>query len=765
MKKPAAAEDAPLPKGTEAKKRPSGSPSEEGLEPLRKKASLAKGAGLTDEKLQALKEMSLKEKVAAIAAENPEDVEAATEALGQVVTPAEKQGLWQKHKTYLNNNPSEKGEHEQLSKKEKGEAILSWFLRKSPTYAVEKHSREAKSTLERKDKWLSQKQVDGKWTEAEQGMLIESGRLIWREDPTTPGLYEYKDTQDFVGRHSVSDRSSWERVKEEQLADEKSWEDALGKDLGAFLRKVSLSKGLVDPKTSKTVQVDATVFLPHVLFSSLDDYDMFPDLFSLANLEKFWSLAEKTGDDRLKQHPLLKGPGWKEKTVPLFVHGDAAEFQSRDSLMIWSFGSLLCGLSSLLSHFMLACFPKSCSTAGTWDAIMKWVAWSFEALGKGQHPTHDPEGNPLKKGSPFFESRGQPLTNGGYKGVIWSIQGDQEFFSNTLGLPHWRNASPCWLCDAKLSTDKPEKSVKTLDICKQDYCFTTNRQAMESPRSKHPLFGLPGCSSHMVRGDALHILFCKGVYSHFLGSVLHYLCWYPSLAKGKASGKGKGTACKSPAERLALIFELIQAKYKALGSPTRLTNLKLSMFVDKQKPHQSPPFLEIKGAEGKHLLPALAKVCQEGLLDEKIPCEREMSRALRAMDKLVQLWDMSDMFLSHNDFVKNLEFASEFLQAYEALSQWAQEHEKLLFHTVMKHHMLMHLARGAKHLNPRSHWCFKSEDFVGRVAALTHSVSMGVKSTNLCKKVAPKYRILLHMLLTREGFDQMQRQVQPVQDD
>ena len=244
MKKPAAAEDAPLPKGTEAKKRPSGSPSEEGLEPLRKKASLAKGAGLTDEKLQALKEMSLKEKVAAIAAENPEDVEAATEALGQVVTPAEKQGLWQKHKTYLNNNPSEKGEHEQLSKKEKGEAILSWFLRKSPTYAVEKHSREAKSTLERKDKWLSQKQVDGKWTEAEQGMLIESGRLIWREDPTTPGLYEYKDTQDFVGRHSVSDRSSWERVKEEQLADEKSWEDALGKDLGAFLRKVSLSKGL-----------------------------------------------------------------------------------------------------------------------------------------------------------------------------------------------------------------------------------------------------------------------------------------------------------------------------------------------------------------------------------------------------------------------------------------------------------------------------------------------------------------------------------------
>ena len=92
-------------------------------------------------------------------------------------------------------------------------------------------------------------------------------------------------------------------------------------------------------------------------------------------------------------------------------------------------------------------------------AIMKWVAWSFEALGEGRHPTHDPDGKPLKKESPFYEARGQPLTNGGYRAVIWSIQGDQEFFSNTLQLPHWRNPSPCWLCDAKLSTNKPGKDA------------------------------------------------------------------------------------------------------------------------------------------------------------------------------------------------------------------------------------------------------------------------------------------------------------------
>ena len=40
-----------------------------------------------------------------------------------------------------------------------------------------------------------------------------------------------------------------------------------------------------------------------------------------------------------------------------------------------------------------------------------------------------------------------------------------------------------------------------------------------------PLFKLRGTSC-MVRGDPLHILFCKGLYSHLIGSILHYCCYY-----------------------------------------------------------------------------------------------------------------------------------------------------------------------------------------------------------------------------------------------
>ena len=75
------------------------------------------------------------------------------------------------------------------------------------------------------------------------------------------------------------------------------------------------------------------------------------------------------------------------------------------------------------------------------------------------------------------------------------------------------------------------------------------------------------------------------------------------------------------------------------------------------------------------------------------------------------------------------------------------------FHIVLKRHTFYHLVQNSKFLNPRFHWCFKSEDFVGRISRLTHSVSMGVKATRLSLKVAPKYRVLLHLRLTRDNLE------------
>ena len=218
MKKPAVCKrpssDEPLAKGPASKKAKSvhSEPSEQGL---------------TDEKLQQLSNLSLKEKVAAVAAEHPDDALSAQETLQKVISPKERQSAWQQHQTALKADPLAKGEHNALSKKEKGTAVLQWLLQKSPTYAVERHSRGKEHSLEKRDRWLSQKEADQKWTEQELELLVASGRVIWREDPQTPGVFEYKDTKDFRGSQRVVDKSSWERVREEEVEDETGWEEAL----------------------------------------------------------------------------------------------------------------------------------------------------------------------------------------------------------------------------------------------------------------------------------------------------------------------------------------------------------------------------------------------------------------------------------------------------------------------------------------------------------------------------------------------------------
>ena len=109
-------------------------------------------------------------------------------------------------------------------------------------------------------------------------------------------------------------------------------------------------------------------------------------------------------------------------------------------------------------------------------------------------------------------------------------------------------------------------------------------------------------------------------------------------------------------------------------------------------------------------------------------------------------------FLTEGEFLMSMSLATTFLQEYTWLNNWAQAEDRKLYHKVMKFHQFIHLVKNSRFINPRYHWCFKSEDFVGHCARLGHSVSMGVAATKLSTKVMPKYRILLHLLLSREGM-------------
>ena len=172
------------------------------------------------------------------------------------------------------------------------------------------------------------------------------------------------------------------------------------------------------------------------MFSALaESYpEVFQRLFKLHELPEFWEQTLARDDDRLVNHPATLEKGWEQVTIPLFTHGDGVEYESRDSLMVWSFGPLLSQEQSLDSHLLMAAWPKSCTCKDTWPQLWKELAWSFKALAKGQHPTHDADGNPLKRGSPFWAKKGKPLASG-LKAIVWCIEGDHEFFSNSLGFP------------------------------------------------------------------------------------------------------------------------------------------------------------------------------------------------------------------------------------------------------------------------------------------------------------------------------------------
>ena len=516
----------------------------------------------------------------------------------------------------------------------------------------------------------------------------------------------------------------------------------------------------LDPKSGTKDSAQAAMMLPHVVFAELGQFypDEFHAVFATSGLASFWDGVEGVQDDRLDMHPIAldKRVQKKDRTIPLYIHADGVEYQQRDSLMCWSWGSLLNQKSSLDSHLHMAVWPKSATSEDTWTPMYELMRWSFEALLKGFHPTAGPNGEPVvKEFAKFAEDAGKPLFKG-YRAVIWSIQGDQDFYSNVLHLPHWNNKFPCFECDCQRPVFKKQpcplgKSVKELRWEKQSYehfdtaaALRKGEAALGKGGHSHPLFSIPGVTTRLVRHDALHVVYGKGVGSHLLGSLLHYLCYY----------EGKGATCSvPPAQRLGVVFSEVQKVYQANKTACRLTNLRLSMFCDPLAPYKSHPFLGVKAAELKHLAPALLPVLKSLLTDLGKRHEQQMKQCLQAFCDLNDLFDQAPMFLSEEEYNRAWDLGiDQFCGLYADLHDWSILEERNLFHVVHKHHSYQHMILSSKDMNPRFHWNFRSEDYVGAMSRIAHSTAFGLKSTRISCKVAAKWKLLLHFQLTRPGF-------------
>ena len=170
--------------------------------------------------LEKLGKVSLKEKIAALAAESKDELEL-RDKLKTGLTGAQKSQVWNEHKKHLDENAEEAAQHNALSKKEKGSAAALWFIKQNkPKFLSLTLSMEGKDTVTVNDQWVSEKQVHDKFGLEEMQRHLNSGRLLWREDPWTKGVWQYKDQGDFHRQKTVSRGKSLAYAQETAPPDE-----------------------------------------------------------------------------------------------------------------------------------------------------------------------------------------------------------------------------------------------------------------------------------------------------------------------------------------------------------------------------------------------------------------------------------------------------------------------------------------------------------------------------------------------------------------
>ena len=204
----------------------------------------AKARPLKKGQLEKLGTMSLKDKIKKISEDHSDEVEAAL-VLKESMTPEEKTRTWNRHNKQINKpgNEDALAKFQSANRKEKGLLTALWLMRQdAPKFCTVAKEATMETTLEKEEKWMSEKEAYDKWGETDLNKHIETGRVIWTENC---GVFEYQDTQAYTKRHKGSKRNSWQVAQEyEQAEDElQGWDEMMETDLQQLVNELIPGKG------------------------------------------------------------------------------------------------------------------------------------------------------------------------------------------------------------------------------------------------------------------------------------------------------------------------------------------------------------------------------------------------------------------------------------------------------------------------------------------------------------------------------------------
>ena len=157
---------------------------------------------------------------------------------------------------------------------------------------------------------------------------------------------------------------------------------------------------------------------------------------------------------------VVRGAAAGEQVWPLALYVDGVPFQKQDRLIAFYGHNLV----SMQRHFLLVWRRSDmCSCGGLgWCAlhvIMRFLAWSFEALAAGHRVRvrHDGVLFTVRKVLRGAQG-GTPLP----KGCLVYLKGDWPEFAHTFGLPSWNSnfhPSPCCSASGEELGDRSATSV------------------------------------------------------------------------------------------------------------------------------------------------------------------------------------------------------------------------------------------------------------------------------------------------------------------
>ena len=450
----------------------------------------------------------------------------------------------------------------------------------------------------------------------------------------------------------------------------------------------------IETKRGKTLH---PFLLPHAWFSSLCSER--PEQFESAICgpagarQAFWAMMADT--PFVKEHPALIPD---DRTIPVGIYGDAGAFSKQDSLMIFTWNSLLGIGSTMEKKFLATCINKSDIVPATYAGIFSVLAWSFNVMLTGVWPEVDWLGRaqPIRK---------EYLANG-YRGCLTQVRGDWEYYCSIFSFPKWNEADRmCWMCDASSS------GPLAFSNCSHDAPWRATRHTHESYMAMLTAQGKPlpslfaevvGLRLECVSIDVLHA--CDlGFAAHVLGNVFFLCCRLKVFDPGNMEKNIEGL---DKAMRQWYSEHTVEVSTRIKGKLTR----------DRVKTSGGWPKLKAKGAMSRHVVPFALELARSHL-DAKVVA------VCQQLCSFYQLLATQGMFLDATAKSSLPVLGRRMCGLFAQLSAEALANRQRAWKMTPKVHLMMHLCEWqAPSLgNPRFWWTYSDEDLVGSMVEAAKS--------------------------------------------